>query len=83
MIIPQTPKYLNMKKVSFSLLLAAALCFAACGNNQNKKAKVVEDVQVEVTDGCCSDPADSCCGEECDGSCDENCKENCDKHNNE
>jgi hypothetical protein len=71
-----------MKKLSFTLLLAAALCFAACGNNPNKKAKEAEVQTTECTDSCCSEKAeDSCCGD--DGACGENCEGNCEKHNAE
>jgi len=64
-----------MKKLSFSLLLAAAVCFAACGNNQNKKVEAA-DVEVEA---CCEDAEAcdaECCGEcesaeECGGSVEE------------
>jgi len=66
-----------MKKLSFSILLMAALCFAACGNNQSKKAEAAA-VETECTDSCCGDTKakhdgcgdaeKSCCGgEECAG----------------
>ena len=62
-----------MKKLSFSILLMAALCLAACGNNQSKKAEAAA-VETECTESCCGDvktktdgcgDADkSCCGGE-------------------
>ncbi|MCL2501673.1 MAG: hypothetical protein FWE30_06680 [Bacteroidales bacterium] len=66
-----------MKKLSFSILLVAALCFAACGSNQSKKAEAAA-VETECTDSCCGevktktdgcgDAEKSCCGgEECAG----------------
>jgi len=67
-----------MKKLPFTLILAAALCFAACGNNQNKKTEAVVE-ETECTESCCDEAAESCCGEECG----ENCGENCEKHNAE
>ena len=58
-----------MKKVLF--LAVAALCFAACGNTNNKKANeaeaVVEETVVEEVKACDSDCAncDSTCTKEC------------------
>ena len=46
-----------MKKISFILLIVAALCFAACGNNQNKKAEAV----AETTESC-SEAKEKVCG---------------------
>jgi len=64
-----------MKKLSFSILLMAALCFAACGNNQSKKAEAAAE-ETECTESCCGevktkqdgcgDAEKSCCdGGEC------------------
>ena len=70
-----------MKKLSFTLLFAAFLCLAACGNNQNKKAEaVIEEQEIEA---CCAGEAKSCCGDECDGTCGESCEEGCEHHGNE
>ena len=68
-----------MKNLSFTLLLAGLLCFAACGNNQSKKAEAV----VEETEACCDEKTNSCCGDECDGTCGEDCEEGCEHHGNE
>ena len=82
-----TIKYSMMKKLSFTLLLAALFCLAACGNNQNKKAEaVVTDTEAccdDDTKACCDDNTKACCGDECDGTCDDNCEEGCEHHNNE
>ena len=51
-----------MKKLSFTLLMVAFLCMAACGNNQNKKAE--EAVATETADACCAEEKDACCNEE-------------------
>jgi hypothetical protein len=69
-----------MKKLSFTFLLMAALFFAACGNNANKKAEAAA-VETECTDSCCADKATKSCGDDaektgcggeggCGGSCD-------------
>jgi len=61
-----------MKKLSFTFLLAAALCFAACGNNTGKKAEAAA-VETECSDSCCGDAApktkSDCGGGDC-GGCD-------------
>ena len=72
-------KIKKMKKLSFTLLLAAALCFAACGNNPSKKAQAAE--ATECTESCCEETTKSCCDKECEGACGENCEGNCEKHN--
>ena len=65
-----------MKKLSFALVLMAALCFAACGNNQNKKA---EAAAVENTEACCEEATHSCCGEATGTCCGEESEEGCSK----
>ena len=51
-----------MKKLSFTLILAAALCFAACGNNSSKKAEAAA-VETECTDSCCAEKATKSCSD--------------------
>ena len=79
---------MKMKKLSFSLMMAAILCFAACGNNQNKKTAEEAVATEECTESCCNEENKACCeeesksccgGEECEGDCEKEC---CDKTTN-
>ena len=69
---------MKMKKLTFALILMAAFCFAACGNNP-KSAK--EAVAEETIHSCCEEEAKtkSCCDD--DDSCGDACEGNCEHHN--